>query len=507
MMFCYVNWSYKSYTIDHIFSHNLSKMFLSLLTHLLLRENFDDSFIKRVNDNNFRNIIQHDKSGFIFFHHIGYLVSDQGYLHYVDVARKYQNLTNFYVAVFSSSANIAHQFRIMSFPTLLYLPNITSKIEMYGSFSFNNLNAFISSHTNHTIPVIENLPNDVTTESLLSHITSDEYDSSQYVFIYADEKTRFGRTAVTMASQLMNDNSIDYKFVKIVNKIDSLKVRFPSLLYIRKEDNVPFVYDKDPKVDLMQKWIKSIPKAKLVPFSPSLFFSKDGSNVRTIINFVDRKNTITEIPNLVKLAEKYPTIKVTYADPSDYLIYLNLFGFKQVETFPKQLCINSNFQTFKYANCDGKIDEFTKNQLELNNVSVPSAAYGFLAPTNEIGFKSLLSKGPVFTTFTATECKPCQELESAAEAAAKKVSTSGSKSSWSLWDVKALHTPSFVKQIKFTVPSLWYFPTTNFSEGVRYEGSNDYFDVIEWAYNQTKDFDLEQLLVREVEGIDRFESL
>ena len=475
-------------------------MIFFIVSFLFFRENFDDTFIKKVNDNSFSSTIQHLKSGFLFFHHPGYLVSDTAYLRFIDVAKKYKEITHFMVITPRDGVTLSRNFQIDGFPTLFYIPNATGKIEMAGSFTFGNIESFISTYSNFSIPTFD-APDDSTVQSLLQ-LASEKFDGdndAQYVFVLSDKKSKFGREADLLAREYLQK----YKFLRIENNIDSLNVRFPSIIYIRKEDKELFVYKDDPQLSKMSRWLNSIPKSKVTKFDPSLLFSKDGSVVSSLIQFVHNTDEENVIQSLIKVSKKYSTLNLMYAYPNECAIYLSLF--KQTE-IPNYIYLESDFLTFKYIglnDIDG-IENF--HNLQLEKVETPRAAYGFIASTTEQGFRALLNQGPVFASFIATNNKVAQDLENAVSNAAKKIAVANGKASWCLWDV-TIKMPSFAKTINLGIPSLWFFPSSNYSQAVHFFPAPDYLDIIEWAYDNTKDFELTEVLERESFGNDQYDSI
>lgn len=497
---------------------------LSLFLSLLFREDFDDSFIRKVNDTNFRTIFRNEKSGFLFFHHVGVLVSDTAYLRYVDIARKYKNSSRFYVSIPFDSPHFCHDMKITGFPTLYYLRNLTSYDELYGAFTSHNINIFISEHTNYTIPklTIEKESQEIisqaktvyeASDSLLSLVKTDAFDNSEYVFIFTQEKSKYAKVAKTFAEKLKS-SQIKFFLVSQKPSLGTLSIKFPSILYIRKGDNSPFVYDGEPFLDKMIKWFNSIPRSLIVSFQPSILFSEDGSATKTILHFQHRDQVMSEMNSLMDISNNFPTIKIAYADPNEYKKYSNLFNASANDN----VCIESNYTTFIFAKCTSSddIQQFLKKQIDqskINITDVPPEAYNYIAQTDEFGFKALLKRGPTFVAFTAPKeiCPECPEFENNIEISSRKISailnmnsTQNSEKkklfvNWIQWNIPTKYQmPSFTETIKMRIPSLYYFPSSdNISAAVQYSGKSDYIAIVEWVNEQKNYFNIYDFLERE----------
>lgn len=491
------------------------------LLSLLFREDFDDSFIRKVNDNDFRSVIRRDKSGFLFFHHVGMLVSDTAYLRYVDIAKKYKNSSHFYACIPFNSPHLCHDMKVTGFPTLYYLRNSTSHDELYGAFTFHNIDVFISEHTNNSIPELkleEETKNLITkaktvteaTTHLLSYARTDDFDTSEYLFVFAKDTSKFGRAATTLSQKVKNSQ---LKFVRVSEELSlsQLSIPIPSLLFIRKGDNQPFIYKKEPLIEPMLKWFNSIPKSRVLSFVPSLLFSEDTSSTKTILHFQKREKVISEIDFLVNLSHSFPTMQISYADPDEYKKFSNLFD----ANIDDNICVESNYTTFIYAKCSNvdDIQKFNKKQLDpskVKTIEVPPEAYNYIAQTYELGFRALLKRGPTFVAFTAPKeiCPECPDFESNVQIASRKIaailqmnSTHDEKSSvsWVQWNIPTpAELPTFKDLIGSKIPSLYYFPSSqNISAAVPYNGRIDYIAIVEWVNEQKNYFNIIDFLERE----------
>ena len=126
--------------------------------------------------------------------------------------------------------------------------------------------------------------------------------------------------------------------------------------------------------------------------------------------------------------------------------------------------------------------------------------YGTLRPVTEFSFEKLMEEGPFFTLFTSAFCTKCKTLKRAGIDAAKTIAKNNGKTKWAFWDVTK-SSPSFQSNISLGIPSIWYFPTNNLTEGVLYAGPSNYLSIVEWVNGlEPESFDLDKIMTKEIGG-------
>lgn len=485
---------------------------------ICFRRNFDDNFVRKVTDKDFDSIIKRYKEGFLFFHHVGSLVSDTGYLRFVDVARKYQNLSHFFLANPFIAPRLCREMQVDGYPSLYYLFNSTKHSELFGAFTNHNLESFISKFINSSIPQIvidENndnsptkAPNQIDAISRLIKLANEDgFDDSNFIFIFADQSSKFGRTAIQLAKEIQNKDFNFYQINKPMSQ-SPLNLRFPTILFIRKGDHAQFIYNGESTLLHMMNWLKSILRSKIVHFSPPIFFTNDGSSQRTIVRFYKNNDIYQTMDEMTDLSKSFPTTEIAHAEISQYMKYAKLFNIEN----GGQICIESNYTHFTFARCSTKeeIQNFLQNKLEKKTVYVPAEAYNYLVRGDESAFHSILKQGPAFVAFSATPeyCDECANFEKDLSLAIRKIGailqmnstlTEKDKPKWMLWKITSpKNAPSFKNELSLKIPSLYYFPSaTNLTKSVQFRDTIDYLSIVEWANNQMPFLDIFEFLQRE----------
>jgi hypothetical protein len=455
---------------------------------LVLRsENVDDSFIKRVTDRNWTEVASTYRRFFVFVHLDNFRASDIAYLKYISIARRYQNSATFFVLPAILGEQVINLLHIATFPSLHYIHDQTYRLQLFGSISFASLERFVANATRRRIEILNIFPS-TTYADVIAAVRIDEFDDSSVVFILANNQTRFGR----MADKFAEIFPPFYRFIKIEEPLAGrlFGVRFPSIVLWNFDIGVRSVYEGDPKIADMTNWLSGVKLSNFRKFDLTQLVDADGVPRKIVLNLVGRVDRIALLQGLKSESAKFSKVLSVYADPADHRMFLSNFNVTKSTT---RICILSDFFTIRYGECTS-IAEFPTTMKEFKT---PREVYGFVAAVDERGFGEFLKKGPVFAIFDRRDCQSCNDQAEVAKMAAARMASFGSTTNWVIWDVwKAV--PNFSGELGLVIPSLYYFPSPDLSEGVKYEGKAEVLPVSAWAHELAKDFNFAGL--SELEG-------
>lgn len=467
----------------------------------LPRKTMDAMFIKLLDDQTMREAIKKEKRSFVFFHTDHVRLSDTAYARYVAVAREYKQKASFFVVPAAQGADVMRTYDVTSSPSLLYFTSGTKVGQHLGLFSEDSIRRFISNWTSGSMQL--DFAETATEAEIYGAISSALPDRQLALVTFGDgASTKFERSMRDLESELGNF----FPFVNIKDKAvaEKLGVRFPSLMLIRFEDLQKFIYNGEPDVDEMFIWAQhfSIPPFKAL--DTANLFSHDGVSVRSAIAFLDNSDEeqIDKVyPFMGSISGMQNWIRLFYADKALHKSMAKLFG---IDKFPQMLYLSAN-----YTHCSYHIGEVGDNEtfqsfydekLPLTTIETPAAMFGTLRPVTEFAFERLMEEGPFFALFTSAFCTKCRTLKRAGIDAAKTIAKNNGKTKWAFWDVTK-STPSFQRNISLGVPSIWYFPTNNITEGIVYAGPSNYLSIVEWANGlEPESFDLDEIMTKEIGG-------
>jgi len=459
----------------------------------------DSTFIKILDDSTMRETIKKVKSSFVFFHADHQRLSDVAYMHYVNISEKYKSLANFYVVPASVGADVSRTYSVPGNPSLLYFKYGTKTSIHYGMFSKTSIEAFIA---NWTSPILKEIaiPSDSKANEVYSAIYSSVPDRATAVVLFCDNSTKFGRAAFTMSEEL--GPYFSFVWVKEPKIAETLNIRFPSLMVIRTEDYQQSLYTGEPDSDEMFIWVQhnSVPQFKKL--SLEQLFSPDGVSVRSAIAIVDENNedqSDIAFRTLGKMSSSQNWIRMFYADFAESRAFAKLFGVTQI---PSLVYLSANYTHLQYhisnITDESSFTAFYEDKLEMKTTKTPPTMYKEMRPVTEFAFEKMSEEGPFFTLFTSAFCVKCKTLKTAAFDAAQTIRRNGGLINWALWDVTQ-STPSFQKNISVGIPSVWFFPSSNVSEGIAYNGPQHFLSIVEWVHGKFPDrFDLDQIMSNEL---------
>ncbi|KAH0788477.1 protein disulfide isomerase [Histomonas meleagridis] len=465
------------------------------------RVQMDSSFIRILDDNTMRDAIRKEKSSFVLFHQDHSKLSDAAYANYVKVAKEYKKKAKFFVVPASVGADVARTYSVPGFPTLFHFLSGTKTGIHHGMFSEDSIRRFISNWT--TPNIIELKFKENVTESDVYTAISDAYPDKQLaIILIGDQDTKFERCMNDLAQEL----GPYFPFVRIADKsvAKTLRVRYPSLMLIRFSDLQKFVYDGEPDADEMFIWTQhnSIPLFR--ELNTINLFSPDGVSIRSAVAILDTSSS-ADVDSVYPLLGKYSNtqnwIRFYTADSHKFSSLVTLFN---VTTIPSIIYISANYTNISYYVSDISnetiFNQFSNDTLEMATIPTPHGLYGTLRPVTEFAFERMMNEGPFFTLFTSAFCIKCGTLKRAGIDAAKTIARAGGTVNWAFWDV-TISTPSFQRDIGLGIPSIWYFPTNNVTEGIQYAGPANYLSVMEWAHGmEQSDFDLDEIMSKEIGG-------
>lgn len=471
------------------------------------RHQLDTSFIKVLDDSTMREAIRKEKSSFVFFHADHLRISDIAYLHYVRVAKEFKKNSTFFVVPATLGSDVMRSYSIPSTPALVHFRLGTKVGTHYGLFSYDSVHKFVA---NWTLPrmLTLTLKENITEEIFFSSLQSLYPDTRLVIAIFGDRSTKYGRCMFDLAEEL----GVFFPFVNINDEKSTkqLGLRNPSLVLIRFEDAQRFIYNGEPDVDDMFIWTQhySLPQFRKLDLKD--LFSPDGVALKSAIAFYD-SNNYSQIDEVYLSIGKYSNqqnwIKFYYADKNEYQSLTNLF---KIEKFPSILYLSANYVNLSYAVADVKdnatFTQFYEENLTLKTIRTPQGMYGVLRQVTEFSFEKMAEEGPYFAIFTSAFCTKCKPMKTAAVDAAKTIYRNKGTVNWAFWDMTQA-TPSFQSKIDIGVPSIWYFPTANVTEGTSYAGPPNYLSIVEWVSGFAPDaFDLDAVMKHEL-GDNGFDEI
>jgi hypothetical protein len=371
---------------------------------------------------------------------------------------------------------------------------------LHGLFSRDSVERFVANWT--ASPITEFAPDVNNDEDFWNDLQNLLPNRTLAVIIFGDNTTKFGRASIELADEL----GPYFPFVRVANATVAklIRTRFPSIVLYRFEDQWHATYTEEPEVDDMFIWAQhmAVPAFRNLD-TPSLF-SADGVNQRSVIVFVNRSN-LEDIDRTFPVIGKYSNsqqwIKFWYADVSEQRATATLFGI--VET-PTVVFLAANYTHLSCAK--GKLEDnatftaFFDEVLPLEVVRTPRQMYGSMRTVTEFAFEKMADEGPFFTLFTSAFCVKCKNLKQATIDAVDTLGRYDIELPWAFWDV-TIATPSFQKNNSIGIPSIWYFPTANVSQGQPYAGQPNFLSIIEWAHGRNSTaFDLDLVMNGELGG-------
>lgn len=463
------------------------------------RHQLDTKFIKILDDSTMRDAIRKEKTSFVFFHADHLRVSDIAYLHYARVANEFKKNSTFFVVPAALGSDVMRSYSIASTPALVHFRLGTKVGTHYGLFSYDSVRNFV---VNWTKPRMLSLTfkENITEEVFFSSLQSLYPDTRLIVAIFGDRSTKYGRCMFDLAEEL----GVFFPFVNINDEktTKQLGLRNPSLVLIRFEDSQRFIYNGEPDVDDMFIWTQhySLPQFRKLDLKD--LFSPDGVSLRSAIAFYD-SNNFTQVDNVYLTIGRYSTqqnwIKFHYADKNEYKSLTNLF---KIEKFPSILYLSANYVNLSYAVADISDNEtftrFYEENLTLSTIKTPQGMYDVMRHVTEFSFEKMFDEGPFFAIFTSAFCTKCKPMKTACVDAAKTIYRNNGKVNWAFWDMTQA-TPSFQDKIEIGVPSIWYFPNSNLTQGTTYAGPPNYLSIVEWVSGFAPDaFDLDAIMKHEL---------
>jgi hypothetical protein len=193
-------------------------------------------------------------------------------------------------------------------------------------------------------------------------------------------------------------------------------------------------------------------------------------------------------------------IKFWYADVAEHRATANLFGIKET---PAVVFLAANYTHLSFAK--GTIGEnesfraFFDEVLKLDVIRTPRQLYGSMRTVTEFAFEKMAEEGGgFFTLFTSAFCVKCKNLKQATLDAVDTLLRYGVELPWAFWDV-TIATPSFQKNNSIGIPSIWWFPTGNVSQGEPYAGQPNFLSIVEWAHGKNSSaFELDDVITGEI---------
>ena len=480
-------------------------MFLALLAAAsfakpVKRTDTDASFIKILDDRTMRDAIKKEKRAFVLFHADHQRLSDVAYSYYVSVAREYRDKANFFVVPAAVGSDVARTYSVTGNPSLLHFRRGTKLGTQHGLYSRESIERFVKNWTRPSFTEVQFREN-AESDEMWASLSSIVPDMQLTVVIFGDNTTKFGRCAVELSEEL----GTFFPFIRVTDRDAAKKmgVRFPSIVMVRFDDSQRLEYTGEPDVDEMFIWAQHAAISQFKNLDTSLLFSPDGVAVKSAITFLntsDDEQMDRVFRALGTLSGQQNWIRLYYADAVEQKAARKLFG---VEQLPAMVLLSAN-----YTHCQFSVSSpedrdsfgaFYEDYLPLKTVRTPVEMYGGLRPVTEFAFEKLAEEGPFFTLFTSAFCAKCKPMKMATIDAAKAIIANGGKTNWAFWDVTTA-TPSFQSNISLSIPSVWYFPTANVTEGVPYMGPQNFLSVMEWAHGQAPDFDLDEFMAKELGG-------
>ena len=296
-----------------------------------------------------------------------------------------------------------------------------------------------------------------------------------------------------------------FLFVQIKNPsaAKTFGVRFPSIVLLRYPDSQRFVYTGDADPDEMFIWIQPLSVPAFKRIDNEKLFSIDGVSVRSVVVFVDGdddKMMDRAYRALGHFSNAQNWVRGWYADMEESRALASLLNITKA---PATAYLSCNYTHISFSVLEGEILSnkttalFLDDALPMLSVATPPALFGDLRPVTEYAFERLAEEGPFFALFTSAFCVRCKALRMAALDAAAAIRRAGGRLRWALWDVTKA-TPSFQREIDLGVPSVWFFPGANASDGVQYGGPQNFLSIAEWAYTMQPEFDVEAVMAHEL---------
>jgi len=446
------------------------------------RHEIDTEFIKILDDRTMRDTIKKTKNSFVLFHADHQRLSDTAYLNYISVANEFKGKADFFVVPASVGADVGRTYAIPGNPSLLHFNFGTKNGLHLGMFSHDSIRRFVANYTKQALIELE-IADTATESDIFKSISDATIDRPHAVVLFCDDSTQFGRAAY----KLINDLGVYFTFVNIKNPqaARNFNVRSPSIVFIRYEDSMRFVYTSEADPDEMFIWVQhcSIPNFKEIKTLD--LFSPDGVSMKSIVTIIDKNDydmSDKAYQALGKLSNEQNWVRLYYSDINSDRAFANLL---KVEKLPTTIYLSANYTHIKYYSvndvCNKEVfDSFFNDSLKLNVVETPQEMYDDMRPINEYAFERMLEEGPSFTLFNSKFCVKCFKMKQSVFDAAHVIRRNGGKVRWGSWDV-TLATPSFQKEMDIGVPSLWYFPDANMTHGEQYAGPQNYLSIIEWV--------------------------
>ena len=478
-------------------------MFLLALASLTLakpvaRTDTDAAFIKILDDRTMRDAIKKEKRAFVLFHADHQRLSDVAYSYYVSVAREYRDKASFFVVPASLGSDVARTYSVTGNPSLLHFRKGTKVGTEYGLYSRESVERFVANWTRPSY-IDVHFREDVKGDDMWASLGSLLPDMQLAVVIFGDNTTKFGRCALELSEEL----GTFFPFLKISGQQEARKmgVRFPSIVMVRFEDSQKNEYTGEPDVDEMFIWAQHMAIPQFRNLDNSALFSPDGVAMKSAIAFMDMEDDVQldrVFRSLGKFAQQQNWIRLYYADANEQKAMRKLFG---IDELPRLLLLAANYTDCQYTvttvEDNDSFTAFFEDEVPLKSLKTPVGMYGGLRPVTEFAFEKMSEEGPFFTLFTSAFCAKCKPMKMAAIDAAKAIIANGGKTNWAFWDVTTA-TPSFQSNISLSIPSVWYFPTANVSEGIPYMGPQNFLSIMEWAHGQAPDFDLDEFMTKEL---------
>ena len=439
-------------------------MFLIIFLNFFSNDSaINDNFIKIVTDKTWPEIQKKSKNIFLFFHASHQRVSDMGYLRFIEIAQKYQNLTTFYVIPGSFGDQTARQFRIGGFPSLFYLSSETIINEMYGPFSFDNIERFIKNQLSKGFQDLE-INENFTYNNLISNCFRDEFEMDSTIFLFSDESTRFGRISIQFAKEFSNN----FRFIRIKNEnfIKKLGFRFPSIHLFRIDDHEEFNYIGEPNIKSILEWINQLPNPKIKEFDQNSLFSIDGNLIKTIIYFNNNLNNLKKINFL-------NNIKYFYSNSINIKPLLNYFN---LSLNLSKIYIQSNYTHIS----------INENNFNNNFLFTPSQLYDNIALISQSSFENMINFNPLFVLFTKPNCPRCDDLYQFTLPAAYHFNQKNKSIRWTIWDIQK-NIPNYLNKLNLNLPSLYYIPNKNFSNIIEFKGQKEDKQILQWALSMIEE--------------------
>ena len=464
------------------------------------RQEVDTDFIKILDDKTMRDTIKKSKNSFVLFHADHIRLSDSAYHNYVSVATDYKGKADFYVVPASQGSDVARTYAVPGNPTLFHFTYGTKNGIHLGMFSKPSIQRFIANYTKPGYIELE-IPENSTKDDIMEIISKATPDAPHVVALFCDESTQFGRAAY----KVINDLGSYFTFVNIKSEAaaHAFGVRSPSIVFLRYEDSMRFVYTKEADADEMFIWVQHCSVPDFKELEPLHLFSPDGVSMKSVVTIYDDNNAESKdsvFISLGNLSNSQNWVRLYYADYSVHRGFADLFG---VKTLPTTLYLSVNYTHIKFYAEEKPADKqtfdaFFSDSLPLNVVQTPPALYDDMRPVNEYAFEKMLEEGPSFTLFNSKFCVKCKTMKQATFDAAHTIRRNGGNIRFGSWDV-TLATPSFQRDMDIGVPSLWYFPDANLTHGEPYAGPQNFLSIMEWINGkQPGQFDSDKVMEHEL---------